>query len=83
MNNNILTEKQTKVLESIKNYIKEHEISPTIRELCEINNVSSTQTIHEYLQKLKEKGYISYIEHSGRSIKLLKKGEKSKWKGKI
>lgn len=68
-----LTKRQQEILKSIKKYIKENKISPTIRELCEINNVSSPQTIHQHLQTLKEKGYISYIEHSGRSIVVLKK----------
>lgn len=68
-----LTKRQEEVLKSIKKYIKQNKISPTIRELCEINDVSSPQTIHQHLQTLKGKGYISYIEHSGRSIVVLKK----------
>ena len=72
-----LTEKQEKVLLSIKRYIKKNKISPTIRELCKINNVSSTQTIHDYLQRLKAKGYLTYIENSGRSIVILEEEEKN------
>lgn len=67
-----LTEKQINIYKSIKAYIKEHKISPTVRELCELNDIKSTCTIHDYLMKLKEKGYITFIEHSGRSIVILK-----------
>lgn len=67
-----LTEKQRKIYYSIKEYIKKNKISPTVRELCLINEVKSTATIHDFLQILKEKGYITYIEHSGRSIVILK-----------
>ena len=75
MNNNNyedLTEKQEKILISIKKYIKKNKISPTVRELCLINDIKSTATIHDFMEILKNKGYITYIEHSGRSIVVLK-----------
>jgi len=67
-----LTQKQEKIYKSIKKYIKENKISPTVRELCEINGFSSPCTIHDYMERLKAKGYITFIEHSGRSIVILK-----------
>lgn len=69
---NELTEKQKKIYKSIKKYIKENKISPTVRELCAINGLNSPATVHDYLKRLKEKGYIKYIRHSGRSIAVLK-----------
>ena len=74
--NRELTEKQRIVFENIKKFIKENKISPTIRELCKIVGVSSPCTIHDHLRRLKEKGYITYIEHSGRSIIVLKEEKK-------
>ena len=76
--NNELTEKQKKIYKSIKAYIKEHKISPTVRELCELNGLKSPATVHDYLERLKEKGYITYIKHSGRSIVILKKKKKKR-----
>ena len=70
-----LTEKQRGILESIVNYIETNKISPTIRELCSINKLKSTGTVQDHLQKLKSKGYITYIEHSGRSIVVLNRGD--------
>lgn len=70
--NRDLTEKQLKIYKSIKKFIRENKISPTVRELCELNGLNSPATIHDYLERLKKKGYITYIEHSGRSIVILK-----------
>lgn len=65
-----LTKKQALFYLSIKKYIKEHKEAPTLRELCIINNLRSTATAHDYIVKLKDKGYITYIENSERSIKI-------------
>lgn len=70
-----LTKKQELIYQSIKRYIRENKKSPTIRELCLINNLSSTSTIHDYIVKLKDKGYITYIENSGRSIRIKRKSK--------
>ena len=56
----MLTEKEKRVYESIKKFIKKNNYSPTIRELSKILVYKSTRTIHMYLQKLKEKNYITY-----------------------
>lgn len=70
-----LTKKQESFYQSIKKYIKENKISPTVRELAKINNLSSPGTAHDYIAKLRDKGYITYIEHSGRSIRIKRKGK--------
>lgn len=72
MEREALTDKQKEVLKTIKRYIKENRISPTIRELCKILDIKSTATIQQHLERLKDKGYITYIYHSGRSIAIVK-----------
>ena len=67
-----ITEQQNKIYLSIKEYIIENKISPSVRELCKINNLSSTATLHYYLKKLKDSGYIKYRKNVARSIVLLK-----------
>lgn len=69
-----LTKKQESIYKSIKRYIKENKKSPTIRELCIINNLSSS-TIHDYIVKLRDKGYITFIEHGARSIRIKRKAK--------
>ena len=71
MNKEKLTEKQERVYLSIKKYIKDNKISPTVRELCAINGVSSTETIYDHLRKLRRKGYITFREKTPRSIVIL------------
>ena len=69
-----LTKKQESIYQSIKRYIKENKEAPTVRELAKINN-RSIGTIHDYIVKLKDKGYITYIENSGRSIRIKRKSK--------
>lgn len=66
----MLTLKQEKILNIIKEYISINGISPSIRELCKISGLSSTSSVHGHLKKLSEKGYISYLSDKKRSIKL-------------
>lgn len=71
--NNKLSEKQKNVLEIISIYIDENRISPTTRELMHLFGLKSTSTMHSYLDKLKEKGYITWQEGMPRTIQVLKR----------
>jgi len=66
----MMTEKQEKIYNIIKEFIASNGYAPTIRELCEITGLSSTSTIHSHLKKLCDNGYISYIHDKKRSIKI-------------
>lgn len=68
----MLTDKQKEVLELIEIYIKEQGYSPTVRELMHLCGFKSTSTMHGYLNRLEEKGYISRCKISPRTIKVLK-----------
>lgn len=63
-----LTKSQEKVFNALKEYIEEHNFSPTIRELCDMVGKSSTGTIHATLTILKRKGYIDYQFNKNRTI---------------
>ena len=63
-----LTKKQKQVLDLVKNYISENGISPTIEEIRKQLKLKSGSTIHEHLNTLKEKGYLSKNENLPRSI---------------
>ena len=65
-----LTTKQKIVLEAIEWYIKEHGISPTVREIGELTH-TSTHPTHEKLLKLEELGVISTINGCARSIRVV------------
>ena len=65
-----LTDKQSKILNAIKKFIAEKGYAPTIRELCDLCNLSSTATMFVHLKNLTNKGYINQTENNFRTIEL-------------
>ena len=63
-----LTKKQKQVLDFVKDYIAEYGTSPTIEEVRRELKLKAVSTIHEHLNTLKEKGYLSKNENSSISI---------------
>ncbi len=63
-----LTKKQKQVLDFVKDYISENGISPTIEEIRKKLKLRAVSTIHEHLNTLKIKGYLSKDENSARSF---------------
>ena len=68
-----LTKKQKQVFDFIKSYISENGISPTLEEIKKGLKLKAISTIHEHINSLEVKGYISKSENSIRSIVLRKK----------
>jgi len=68
-----LTKKQKQVFDFINTYISENGISPTIEEIRKKLKLKAVSTIHEHINSLKDKGYLSKSENSARSIIVLKK----------
>lgn len=66
----------TKVLKAIISYIDKNKISPSTREICELTEVKSTQTIHRRLKILEEFGYIEKLDNIPRSIRVTELGRK-------
>ena len=65
-----LPERQEKSLEFIKNYIADRGYPPTIREIGEAIDVSSTSLVSYYLNRLEERGLITRESSSSRAIRL-------------
>jgi repressor LexA len=66
-----LTEAQYKVLKCIDELIQERGISPSFKEIKEHLGLSSNSTIYTHVHALNDKGYISFIKGSPRSIRIL------------
>ena len=66
-----LTSQQEKMLDKIKQYIVKRGYAPTVRELCEEMNLSSTATVQVHLTNLEKKGYLRKEESKNRTIELL------------
>jgi DNA (cytosine-5)-methyltransferase 1 len=67
-----LTKRQKQVFEFIKDYISENGLSPTIEEIRKNLKLKAVSTIHEHINSLKNKEYLSKEDNSARSI-ILKK----------
>ncbi len=63
-----LTKKQKQVLDFINNYISENGISPTMEEVRKKLRLNAISTVHEHVNTLRVKGYLSKNTTSGRSI---------------
>lgn len=64
-----LNEKQQKMLAFLKERIRDG-VPPTVREICAAAGIKSTSTVHAYLQKLEEAGYINRDTGLTRSIRI-------------
>jgi len=68
-----LTEKHIKVLEFMTSYQSEHGRPPSIREICQKVNISSTSVVNYYLDQLKKMGYLERDERVSRGLRLTEK----------
>lgn len=66
-----ITAKQNRVLDALKKYLAKKGYPPTVRELCELTNLSSTATVQVHLDHLENKGYIKRDKVKNRTIELL------------
>lgn len=65
-----LTKKQKNVFDFISTYTSENGIAPTIDEIRKKLGLKAVSTIHEHLDSLKEKGYLTKEQNASRSIAL-------------
>ena len=65
-----LTKRQNQILKFIKEYIVGHDYSPSYREIGDEFGISSSATVHQHIQNLKEKGFVNLNENEARSIEL-------------
>lgn len=64
-----LSEKQQKVLAFVKERLQDN-IPPSVREICEATGIKSTSTVHAYLKRLEDDGYIDRRSGLNRAIRL-------------
>jgi len=66
-----LTKKQDEVLTAIKKYIAKNGYSPSVREVCELMNLSSTATVFVHMRHLMNKGYLKQTDNKFRTLEVL------------
>jgi len=67
-----LTERQKRILEVLERFQNQSGYPPSIREICDKANISSTSVVNYYLEQLEELGYIERDGRISRGIRLLK-----------
>ena len=66
-----LTEAQNELYEWIRNYVKDFQHSPSIRQMMNAMGLKSPAPIQSRLKHLQEKGFISWQEGKARTLKLV------------
>lgn len=67
-----LSKREKAILKFIEKQIKINNYPPSVREIGKAVGLKSTATVHGYLAKLEEKGYIKKESQKGRTLRLLK-----------
>lgn len=66
-----LTKKQAEILDFIREYIEEHGYAPSYREIADNFDLSSPATVHQHVQCLVEKGFLTMSDDGeARSLEL-------------
>ena len=64
-----LNEKEKKIYKFIVDCINTEGYSPSVRDICAALEIKSTSTVHMYIKKLKEKGYLKKNDNISRSLR--------------
>ena len=70
-----LNKREKAILKFIEKQIASEGYPPSVREIGKAVGLSSTATVHGYLARLDEKGYIKKQDKKGRTLRLLKGGD--------
>lgn len=65
-------EKQQKILDFLNEQVRIKGYPPSVREICAAVGFKSTSTVHSYLEKLKNEGYIQKDATKPRALKIVK-----------
>jgi repressor LexA len=67
-----LSERQRRIMEVLERFQNQNGYPPSIREICDQADISSTSVVNYYLEQLEEKGYIERDRRVSRGVRLLK-----------
>lgn len=71
-----LTKRQKQIYDYTKSYINKKDFSPTLEEIKKHFRLSSLSTIHQHIETLSDKGYLTKDDNSARGISLVEKTAK-------
>ena len=64
----ISEEKLTKVMDYIRKFSEENGYTPSVREIGKECGIKSTATVHSYIERLQNKGYLNKTDNKKRSV---------------
>ena len=64
----VTEEKLTRVMDYIRRFSEENGYTPSVREIGKECGIKSTATVHSYLTKLQDKGYLNKATNKKRSV---------------
>ncbi len=70
-----INRREKAILKYIEKQVNANGYPPSVREIGKAVGLNSTATVHNYLAKLEEKGYIKKESQKGRTLKLLKSAD--------
>ena len=81
MGTRIETSKREKaILKFIENQVNANGYPPSVREIGKAVGLSSTATVHAYLEKLEKEGFIKKEDKKGRTLKIIKGADGNEFK---
>ncbi len=63
-------EKLTKVMDYIRKFSEKNGYTPSVREICQQCGIKSTATVHSYIEKLQDRGFLSKTDNKKRSVSI-------------
>lgn len=66
-----ISQKQSEILDYMKNEILNRGFPPSVREICEAVNLKSTSSVHSHLETLEKNGYIRRDPTKPRAIEIV------------
>lgn len=66
----MLTKKQKQILDYLKRYIKQKDYAPTYEEIRRHFKLASKSTVHQHIEALRSKDYLSKLDYQARSIEI-------------
>lgn len=64
--------RQKEIYEYIKHFLDENKYSPSMREITAAVGLKSVSTTHGHLDRLRDKGYIDFINSSPRTLQIIR-----------
>lgn len=64
-----LNERELAVLQYINDTLTQYGYPPTVRDICRATGIKSTSSVHDYIGRLEEKGYVSRDSRKSRGLR--------------